>query len=424
MIIKNAQVLLNNVLVKKDIKIGNKKIVRIADDIEIDDESAVIDVNGHIVSPGFIDVHTHLREPGYEDKETIATATMAAAAGGYTLICAMPNTKPIMDSMEVIDDFYKRVEKDGHIKVKTFGAITQGFSSETLVDFKSLSNYVCGFSNDGVGVQSAKTMYEAMNEVSLCESFISAHCEEESILFDGYVHKGERSELEGWRGIMSLTESLQVARDVLISEATSCRYHVCHISTKESVEIIREAKKKGDKVSCEVTPHHLLLTEKDVKNSNYKMNPPVRSSKDKYALIEALLDGTIDVIATDHAPHLCKEKQLGIEKAPFGIIGLESAFPLIYTNFVLTGMATIKQCIEWFSVNPAKLLNLEYGHIQEGRVADLTVIDIRTKRKIDISKSYSKGRNSPFDGVECYGFPVLTIVDGKVVYNDLEGCNV
>lgn len=415
-------------MVKKDVRIEGKYIVQISDKIRNLTDCIEIDVKNNVLSPGFIDMHTHLREPGYEEKETIQTATRAGAAGGYTMLCAMPNTKPIMDNINVIQDFNKRVEESAIIKVRTFGAITTNFSEEELVEINELSKYVCGFSNDGVGVQSAKTMYHAMEKVHLAESFISAHCEEESILFDGYVHHGSKSKEKGWRGIMSLTESLQVARDVLISQTTNCRYHVCHISTMESVKIIRDAKAKGSKVSCEVTPHHLILTDDDVENSNYKMNPPIRSSKDKYALIEGLLDGTIEVIATDHAPHTEKEKALGIEKAPFGIVGLETAFPLIYTHFVISGMATIKQCIEWFSVNPSRLLNLEYGHIHEGRVADLTIIDIKTKRKIDASNFHSKGKNTPFDGVECYGFPIMTIVEGNVVYdksNDyMEGCNV
>ncbi len=408
-------------LVEVDIRIEENIIVQIEENIKNLTGSKEIDLKRKFVSPGFIDMHVHLREPGYEAKETIKTATRAGAAGGYTMLCAMPNTKPIMDSIEIIQDFNNRVKKDAIVKVKTFSAITKKFDDEELVDISGLSKYVCGFSNDGVGIQSAKTMYEAMKEVYLNESLISAHCEEDSILFDGYVHHGEKAEREGWRGIMSLTESLQVARDVLISQTTNCRYHVCHISTMESVEIIRNAKKNGAKVSCEVTPHHLLLTDHDVENSNYKMNPPVRSSKDKYALVEGLLDGTIDVIATDHAPHTEKEKELGIEKAPFGIVGLETAFPLIYTAFVRTGIASLKQCVEWFSVNPARLLNLEYGHIHTNRVADLTVIDLENKRVIDTNKFYSKGKNSPFHNVECYGFPVMTLVEGKIVYNYEDG---
>lgn len=417
MILRNCLIISGNELVECDLKIENKFITEIGRDLKNTNNLKEIDIKRNVVSPGFIDMHVHLREPGYENKETIKTGTASAAAGGYTLVCAMPNTKPIMDSMEKILDFNKRVQNDAIVKVFTYSAITKSFKEDELVDIEQINNHVCGFSNDGVGVQSARVMYEAMKEVEKQEGFISAHCEEESILFDGYVHHGEKSEKEGWRGIMSLTESLQVARDVLISETTNCRYHVCHISTLESVELIRAAKLKGNKVSCEVTPHHLLLSDEDVENSNFKMNPPVRSKKDKYALIEGLLDGTIDVIATDHAPHTEEEKELGLEKSPFGIVGLETAFALIYTCFVKTNMASIKQCIEWFSVNPAKVLNLEYGHIHKNRIADLTVIDITTPRVIDVNKFYSKGKNSPFNGVECYGFPIMTIVDGEIVYD-------
>lgn len=417
MILRNCLIVNGNDLIQKDIRIDGKYITEINENIINLDNSEEIDIKRKLVSPGFIDMHVHLREPGYEKKETIKTGTASAAAGGYTLVCAMPNTSPIMDSLDKIIDFNNRVAKDAIVKVLTFSAITKSFKEDELVDIASINKHVCGFSNDGVGVQSANVMYQAMKEVELNEAFISAHCEEESILFDGYVHHGEKSEKEGWRGIMSLTESLQVARDVLISETTNCRYHVCHISTLESVELIRNAKLKGSKVSCEVTPHHLLLTDEDVLNSNFKMNPPVRSKKDKHALIEGLLDGTIDVIATDHAPHTEEEKELGLEKSPFGIVGLETAFALMYTCFVKTNMASIRQCIEWFSVNPAKILNLEYGHIHQNRIADLTVIDLETARAIEVDKFYSKGKNSPFDGVECYGFPVMTIVDGEIVYD-------
>ncbi len=418
MILKNCQILCNEDLVKKDIRIKGGRIVEIRDEI-ISENEEVIDIENHVVSPGFIDLHTHLREPGYEYKETIKTATQAAAAGGYTLICAMPNTKPIMDTKEKVMQFNEIVKRDAIVNVMTFSAITEGFS-ETLVDIKNIHSSVCGFSNDGVGVQSAQVMYDAMKEVSLYKSLISAHCEEESLLFDGYIHEGEKSKMEGWKGILSLTESLQVGRDLLMSDATQCRYHVCHISTKESVELIRNAKRKSNKISCEVTPHHLLLTDMDVKDSQYKMNPPLRSQSDQNELIQGLMDGTIDVIATDHAPHSSEEKNLSIEKAPFGIVGLETAFPLIYTKFVKSSKVSLKQCIEWFSLHPARILNLDSGHIEEGRVADLVVIDIKNKQKIDVNKFYSKGKNSPFHGVECYGFPIMTMVKGEIVFNKKE----
>ncbi len=417
MILKNCLIVYNNDLVVRDLKIKGDKIIKISEHLTEEDD-LIIDVEENLVSPGFIDMHVHLREPGYEHKETIKTGSRAAAAGGYTYICAMPNTKPIIDNLDLVMDFYERVKKDAIVKVKTYAAITKKFSNEDeLVDMQALSTFVCGFTNDGVGIQSAHTMYQAMKESYLNECLISAHCEEESLLYNGYVHAGVKSEQEGWKGIHSLTESLQVARDVLISEATKCRYHVCHISTKESVEQVRLAKKRGAYVSAEVTPHHLLLTDAEVVDSNYKMNPPVRGLDDKYALINGLLDGTIEVIATDHAPHTKNEKESGLAKAPFGIVGLETAFPLIYTYFVKTGLATIQQAIEWFSVNPARILNLKYGHIHEGRIADLTVIDIKNSRRIDAEKFYSKGKNTPFNNRECYGFPIMTLVDGKIVYD-------
>ncbi|MFV0499443.1 MAG: dihydroorotase [Bacilli bacterium] len=416
MILRNCKVLDGNNLVIRDIKIKNKVIELIDKNIDNDDFCLEYDLKNKLVSPAFIDMHVHLREPGFEQKETIKTGTKSGACGGYSLICAMPNTNPIIDNESTINKFNEIVKRDAIIKVKTYSAITKGFDNE-LVDFSINAKNTCGFSNDGVGVQTAGVMYEAMQEVAKNESLISAHCEDESLLYKGYVHAGKKALQENWKGILSISESVQVARDMLLSNATGCRYHVCHISTKESVNIVASAKKNSNKISCEVTPHHLLLTENDVKNSNYKMNPPLRSIEDRDALIKGLLDGTIEVIATDHAPHTIAEKSQSIDKAPFGIVGLETAFALIYTNFVKTNRATIKQCIEWFSVNPAKILNLGYGHLEIGRVADLVVIDEETAREININKSYSKGRNSPFDKVVCYGYPVMTIVDGKVIYD-------
>lgn len=414
MIFRNCLVINYDELV--DIHIEKNLIKDIKKNIVNNKNIKEIDLKGKLVSPGFIDMHTHIREPGQEHKETIKTATMAAAAGGYTLICAMPNTNPIMDNIDTIKEFYNKVESDAIVKVKTFGAITKNFNDE-LVDIKSLNDFVCGFSNDGVGVQTSNVMYQAMKNVKKSNSLISAHCEDESLLYGGYVHDGIKCKQQGWRGIMSLSESIQIARDIMIAKETKCNYHVCHISTKESVDLIREAKKTSNNITCEVTPHHLLLTEHDVVNSNYKMNPPLRSIEDRDALINGLIDGVIDVIATDHAPHTKSEKDLGIEKSPFGIVGLETAFALIYTKFVKENIVSLKQCIEWFTLNPAKILNIELSHLKKNSIADLVIIDLETKRKIDINKFYSKGKNTPFNGVECYGFPVMTIVDGEVVYD-------
>jgi dihydroorotase len=247
---------------------------------------------------------------------------------------------------------------------------------------------------------------------------IAAHCEDEKMLFGGIVHRGTRSKANGWMSMTSLPETLQIARDILIAEETDARYHVCHISTKEGVRIVREAKERGQKVTCEVTPHHLLLENRDVENSDFKMNPPLRGVDDKYALIQALIEGTIDCIATDHAPHAPNEKAVGMEKSPFGVVGMETAFPLIYTNLVRSRMATLPQAIAWFSLNPAKILNLDAGRIVTGRIADLTILDLNRRQLIDKNTFFSKGRNTPFDGWECVGWPVMTLVEGKVAYCD------
>lgn len=417
-LLKNGKILEKNELIKKDILIEDKIIKSISNEIDPFNHE-VIDCSGLFISPGFIDIHVHLREPGYENKETIETGTKAAAKGGYTLICAMPNTKPVPDSVENIDYIRQLIAEKALIKVLPYATITKEQKhNSSLVEMDKLKDKVCGFSNDGYGVQSTKIMYEAMNQSHLYETLICAHCEDEELLYGGYVHKGGKAKTEGWSGITSLSESIQIARDTLIAEETKAKYHVCHISTKEGVRIIRDAKNRGVNVTCEVTPHHLLLTENDVYDGNSKMNPPVRELKDKYALISGLLDGTIDMIATDHAPHTDEEKERGLKDAPFGVVGLETAFPLIYTNLVDTGIATLSDAVKWFSLNPSKRLNLEYGKLVSGRIADITVIDLQTEKAIDKNQFVSKGKNTPFNSWVCKGWPVMTIVDGKIVFKE------
>ncbi len=419
-LLQGGTILEKGKLVFKDVMIKDGVIIKIEEDI-VEEHATVYQLNGKFISPGLIDMHVHLREPGFEQKETIETGTKAAARGGYTLVCAMPNTYPVPDSVEKINHMLDLIEKNAVVKVIPYAAISKGIQAGAeLVDMEELKSKVCGFTNDGYGIQSTAQMYETMKNAQLYETLVAAHCEDEEILYGGYVHAGKKAKDEGHRGITSLSESIQIARDVLIAEETGAKYHVCHISTKEGVRIIREAKQRGVNVSAEVTPHHLLLSEADVVDSNYKMNPPVRGLDDKYSLMSGLLDGTIDCIATDHAPHTEEEKARGLEKAPFGIVGLETAFPLIYTHFVKTNMATLEDLVKWMSINPAKRLNLEYSKLVEGRVADITVIDLNMKKAINKEEFYSKGKNTPFDGIECYGWPVLTLVDGEVVYKDCE----
>ncbi len=419
-LLQNGKILQRKELIKKDVLIINDEIALIDDEI-IEENHQIINCEGLFISPGFIDMHVHLREPGYEHKETITSGTKAAAKGGYTLVCAMPNTKPAPDNIDTLNHILDLIKEKALVKVLPYATITKGQNNNSpLVDMEQMKDKVCGFSNDGYGIQSTKEMFEAMHKAHLHETLIAAHCEDEEILYGGYVHKGNRAEREGWAGITSLSESIQIARDTLIAEETKAKYHVCHISTKEGVRIVRDAKKRGVNVTCEVTPHHLLLTENDVLDGNSKMNPPVRELKDKYALISGLLDGTIDMICTDHAPHTEIEKGKGIKEAPFGIVGLETAFPLIYTNFVETGIASLSDAIKWFSYNPAKRLNLDYGKLHSGRIADLTIIDLNSEKPINKNKFISKGKNTPFDKWMCKGWPVMTIVNGKIVYKEGE----
>lgn len=420
-LLKNGKILYKDNLIPKDILIEDSTIIAIEDEIEITKEMEVIDVDNNFISPGFIDMHVHLREPGNPEKETIKTGTLAAARGGYTVVCAMPNTNPTPDNMENLTALLSKIESDAVVKVLPYAPITINQKHNAkLVDMDSLKNDVCGFSNDGFGIQSTRQMYEAMKNAYRYETLIAAHCEDEEILYGGFVHKGVNASEKGWNGITSLSESIQIARDTLIAEETNAKYHVCHISTKEGVRIVRDAKKRGVNVSCEVTPHHLLLTEFDVRDSNFKMNPPVRGIDDKYSLMSGLLDGTIDCIVTDHAPHTIEEKNKGLETAPFGIVGLETAFPLIYTNFVKTNIASLSDAIKWFSLNPARRLNLGYGNLIVDRVADITIIDLHTKRAIDKESFFSKGRNTPFNKWVCEGWPIMTLVEGKIVYKDRE----
>ncbi|WP_099225312.1 dihydroorotase [Listeria costaricensis] len=422
-LIKNGQ-LLNDQgeFVSKDILIEDEKIRLIAENIEAT-EAEVFDAAGKFIAPGLIDVHVHLREPGGEHKETIATGTAAAARGGYTTICAMPNTKPVPDSKETMQALMKRIKETAKVRVLPYASITESLGTDQLVDFDGLS--ACGtfaFTDDGVGVQAAGTMFEAMQAAGRLNKAIVAHCEDNSLVYGGVVHAGKFAEAHGLKGIPNIAESVQIARDVLLAEAADCHYHVCHISTKESVRAVRDAKRAGIRVTAEVSPHHLLLDEDDIpeNDGNWKMNPPLRAKADHEALLEGLLDGTIDFIATDHAPHAASEKNVPMEEAAFGIVGLETAFPLLYTHFVKTGKWTLKQLVDWMTKQPADVFQLPYGRLEEGGFADLTIIDLETERAIDPNEFYSKGRNTPFTGWKCTGFPVATLFQGEWVYQEGE----
>ena len=418
-IIKNG-VLLDStgVLIQADVEIEGKYITKVAENIAAEGLQQ-IDAKGNLIAPGFIDLHVHLREPGGEKKETIATGTMAAAKGGFTTIAAMPNTRPVPDSVDHLESLLQKIEADAHVRVLPYASITVREAGKELTEFARLKEAgAFAFTDDGVGIQNAGTMLEAMKKAALIDMPVVAHCEENSLIYNGCVHEGSYSKANGLKGIPSVCESVHIARDILLAEAAGCHYHVCHISTKESVRLVRDAKRAGIRVTAEVTPHHLLLCEDDILglDTNYKMNPPLRGKSDREALLEGLLDGTIDFIATDHAPHLEEEKAEGMNLAPFGIVGLETAFPLLYSGFVQTGKWTLKQLIDWLTVRPAESFSLPYGSLSEGALADIVLIDLNQTQSINSKEFVSKGKNTPFAGQICTGWPVMTIAEGQIVW--------
>lgn len=406
-------------LVPTDVKIEGGRIAAIGRELPVDGEGNVVDVQGKLIAPGLIDVHVHLREPGGEAKETIETGTLAAAKGGFTTVAAMPNTNPVPDRKEQMEWLSRRIRETAHVHVLPYAAITIGQKGEELTDFAALKEAgAFAFTDDGVGVQSAGMMFEAMKRAAALDMAIVAHCEDDTLKNGDAVHEGDFARRYGLAGIPSVCEAVHIARDVLLAEAAGCHYHVCHISTKESVRVVRDAKRAGIRVTAEVTPHHLLLCDEDIPglDANYKMNPPLRSRADREALIEGLLDGTIDLIATDHAPHTAAEKAKGIEAAPFGIVGLETAFPLLYTHLVKTGLVTLKQLIDWLTIKPAQCFGLDAGRLEVGAPADLTIIDLETEETINPETFASKGNNTPFAGWACQGWPVMTLVGGTIAW--------
>ena len=420
MLLKNGVVLHNDEFVEQDVLIEAGKIKALGTDLDAGSEE-VVDLQGKLVTPGLIDVHVHLREPGFEHKETVESGTKAAARGGFTSISPMPNTNPIIDTVERLESLNDIIERDAHIKVRPYASITEGLKGEALADFEGLKKSgAFAFTDDGVGVQSADMMLRAMDNAAKLDMAIVAHTEENTLIRGGAIHDGKTSAKLGIPGIPAVTESVQIARDVLLAEAADCHYHVCHVSTKESVRVIRDAKRAGIRVTGEVTPHHLILNENHISedDANFKMNPPLRAKEDQEALLEGLLDGTIDFIATDHAPHGEEEKAQGFLEAPFGISGLETAFSLLYTHLVKTNKIKLHQLIEWMTIKPAKTFGLPYGRLEENTAADMTVVDLNKTTVIDIKDFYSKGKNTPFHQWEVLGQPVLTIAEGNIVFQE------
>ena len=403
---------------KADIAIENEAIVAVAQNISPEGNDTIIDAAGLIVAPAFVDVHVHLREPGYGYKERIATGTMAAARGGYSTVCPMPNLNPVPDTVENLKVQQDIIDSDAKIEVLPYAAITIGRKGEELVDVAALHDRVIAFSDDGSGVQVDGMMERAMTEAVKHDALIAAHCEVEELLRGGYIHAGEYARQHGHKGICSESEWAQVKRDIEIAERLGCRYHVCHISTKETVELIRQAKARGVKVTCETGPHYLIFTDMDLQeDARWKMNPPLRSAEDRAALIEGIKDGTIDMIATDHAPHSVEEKSRGLKDSAMGIVGLETAFAALNTHLVRKGIITMERLVEIMSINPRKVFRIK-GGINVGDRADVVLIDPNKKWTVDSEKFYSMGKISMFDGREMVGDVAMTIHRGKIVYDN------
>ncbi|MBE6600641.1 MAG: dihydroorotase [Ruminococcaceae bacterium] len=391
-----------------------KANLRLASDISLGecfsiDEIKKFDNENIVFLPGFIDVHVHFREPGFSYKETMKTGAAAAARGGYTAVCTMPNLKPVPDSAEHLAEQLE-LAKNACVDIYPYGAITVDQAGDALSDMDGMKNGVIAFSDDGRGVQSDEMMREAMIKAKSLGKMIVAHCEVNSLLRGGYIHDGEYARSHGHRGICSASEYEQIARDIELARETGCAYHVCHISAKESVELIRRAKREGVNITCETGPHYLVLDDSDLQeNGRFKMNPPLRSKEDREALVEGMLDGTIDMIATDHAPHSAEEKSRGLEKSAFGVVGLETAFSVMYTHFVKTGIITLDKLVDLMCKNPSERFGITAKN-------DFSVWDLSVKYTVDPSEFASMGRATPFEGAELYGRNLATVKNGKIIY--------
>lgn len=416
-VIKGGRTYVDGAFVAADICIEDGIITAVGS--QVDEEGAeMIDARGLHVVPGLIDVHVHFREPGFAYKETIATGSAAAACGGYTTVCPMPNLKPAPDTKAHLEEQLEIIRRTAAVKVIPYGTITRGqMGRGELSEMAAMKRDVVGFSDDGRGVQEEGNMLQAMKLASSLGKPIVAHCEVNSLLNGGYIHDGEYARLHGHRGICSESEWRQVERDIALARRTGCQYHVCHVSTKESVELVRRAKAEGLRVSCETAPHYLVLTDMDLQEEGrFKMNPPIRSAADRDALLRGLQDGTIDVIATDHAPHSAEEKSRGLKGSAFGIVGLETAFPVLYKYLVLEGKLTLERLFEVMSVLPGRLFGLG-GLLTVGAPADVALFDLEARYKVDPSTFRSMGHATPFEGWEVQGRCVMTLVDGRTAYD-------
>ena len=408
-VFRNASVYENGKMQKQNL-LFNGSLISVFKGEVFPEDATVID--NTVILPGFCDAHVHFREPGFSYKETIATGTASAARGGYTAAMTMPNLNPVPDTLDNLKLQLDKIESDAKILVHPFGAITVGEKGEELSDISAMRPYVKGYSDDGRGVQTESLMLEAMKRVKSEDGIIVAHCEDNSLLFNGYIHDGEYAKAHGHRGISSASEYAQIIRDIELVKKTGCRYHVCHVSAKESVEAIRQAKKDGVDITCETGPHYLTMNDTMLQeDGRFKMNPPIRSEEDRLAIVEGILDGTVDMIATDHAPHSAEEKSRGLEKSLMGVVGLETAFAVLYTELVMPGILSLPKLVKLMSENPRNRFDID---------ADVgyTVFDVGEEYTVNPDEFLSMGKATPFQGKRVYGRCLLTVYNGKIAYVD------
>ena len=404
-----------------DISIAEGRIISIARGACPASGAVTIDLHHAAVFPGFVDVHVHLREPGFSYKETIRTGTLSAARGGYVHVCSMPNLDPVPDTLEHLEEQLAIIRRDAAVHVHPYGSITRSQRGEALSDLEAMAPYTAGFSDDGHGVQDGGVMRTAMREAKRLNKIIAAHCEDNALLHGGYIHDGNYAHAHNHRGICSESEWGQIARDLVLAAETGCKYHVCHISAKESVDMIRKAKADGVDVTCETGPHYLVFCDNDLQEDGwFKMNPPIRSEADRTALIEGLLDGTIDLIATDHAPHSPEEKSRGLEKSAMGVVGLETAFAAVYTHLVRPGVLPLPRLVELLHGSAVKRFGFGTP-LAEGQPADLTAFDLDRPFIVDPDRFQTMGRATPFAGMQLYGVCKLTMVNGAIVWQEDAG---
>lgn len=417
-LIKQATLVLTQGSCVADVLVENGFVSEIDSHIEESSDCQVVTAKGKLLTYGLCDLHVHFREPGQEHKETIRTGSLAAAAGGYTAVCTMPNLSPAPDSIEILDTQRQRIHRDSVVDIFPYATLTMGRSGSVPVSMAALKRAAIAFSDDGSGVQSAEVMRQLMRQAATEDCIIAAHCEDNTLLHGGYIHDGLYAQKYNHTGICSESEWKQLERDLQLALETGCRYHACHLSTKESISLMRQYKKLGARVTCETAPHYLLLCDEDLQeDGRFKMNPPLRTAYDRVAILEGIWDGTIDVIATDHAPHTPEEKSKGLKNSPFGIVGLETAFPVLYTHLVGTNILTTEKLIECMCQKPREIFRIP-GHFAVGQPADLALFDVENDFQINSQNFLSKGKSTPFDGWTVKGKCLLTMKNGEIVYQD------